>query len=69
MLAIKSIFNNILLIRIWFMKIIMVLIAGILGGLVNSLGVWIFGVIGNKPGSWLQNGTSLNCIMADAQAD
>ena len=28
------------------MKIIMVLIAGILGGLVNSLGVWIFGVIG-----------------------
>ena len=28
------------------MKILMVLIAGILGGLVNSLGVWIFGVIG-----------------------
>jgi hypothetical protein len=28
------------------MKILMVLITGILGGLVNSLEVWIFGVIG-----------------------
>ena len=28
------------------MKILMVIIAGILGGLVNSLGVWIFGVMG-----------------------